>query len=203
MFAPTLTGVGERAHLAHRDINLSTHIEDVSNVLRWEELEDITLVGHSYGGAVVTGVAEAEAARISRLIYLDAFILEDGQSVMSLQPPARVAHYEGLVAGGDGWRLPHNPAAFYGVSDPADQAWLDRLSRPHPFACLTEPLALEGHYQGHRSYVWASDFPQGPFGQFADRVRADPAWDYAQLTGGHMLMVTTPDAVASALQSHL
>lgn len=202
VFTPTLTGVGERSHLASRDTTLSTHIEDVTGVLRWEDLRDVILVGHSYGGAVVTGVADREAARIARLVYLDAFILEHAQSVMSLQPPERVAHYERLVAEqGEGWCLPHNPAAFYGVTDGRDQAWLDRLSRPHPFACLTEPVSLAGVYLGPRSYVWARDFPQGPFGQFADRVRGDPTWDYAELTGGHMLMVTNPDAVTDGLNA--
>ena len=128
---PTLTGLAEWSHLASPEIDLNTHITNVVNTILWEDLHDITLVGPSYGGSVVTGVADRTADRINRLVYLDAFILEDGQSVMSLQPPHRVEYYDELVKHkGEGWKLPPNPAEFYGVDEPQDQKWLDDLSVP-------------------------------------------------------------------------
>ena len=87
VFTPTLTGLGERSHLLSREVNLETHIDDVVNLIRWEELSNIVLCGHSYGGVVVSGVADRVPDRIGALIYLDAFVLEDGRSVHDEVPP--------------------------------------------------------------------------------------------------------------------
>ncbi len=202
VFTPSLTGLAERRHLASPEVDLQTHIEDVARLIEWEDLHDVFLVGHSYGGAVVTGAADRVPERIGRLIYLDAFILRNGESVLSLQPPGRVAYYEKLVAEeGAGWLLPPNSAAFYGLTDPEDQEWVDARSRPHPFATIRQPIQLRTTAKPTfpRSYIWASDFAQGPFARFAERVRDDPSWDYREISGGHLLMVSHPDQVANAL----
>ena len=202
VLTPTLTGVGERSHLANRDIDLNTHVEDVCNVLRWEGLSNVTLVGHSYGGAVITGVADREAERIRCLLYLDAFILRDGESVISKQPPERAKHYEHVCKEqGDGWLVPPNPAEFYGLDDPHDCRWVDDNSVPHPYATLTQPLSLtrEGPTPFVRSYLFLSGFQPSPFVQFAERVRDDESWRYGELHAGHMAMVSHPRELASAL----
>src|SRR4029450_13175141 len=107
VFTPTLTGLGERAHLANPDIDLATHIQDVVSVLEFEDLKRVVLVGHSYGGMVITGVAERTAERLNHLVYLDAFVPRDGQSVADLVSPELAASFEeGVRLSGDGWRIP-------------------------------------------------------------------------------------------------
>src|ERR1700745_1432679 len=109
LFTPSYTGLGERAHLANPSIDLETHIQDVLNVIKYEDLRDVVLVGHSYGGMVATGVADRARDRISRLIYLDAFVPTDGQSLMDANPPATRQRMQELAKAGDGWRVPPNP----------------------------------------------------------------------------------------------
>ena len=89
VYAPSLTGLGERSHLLNKEVNLETHIQDILNLIKWERLKNITLVGHSYGGMVVSGVADKAYKQIKSLIYLDAFIPKDGQSLLDLMLPDR------------------------------------------------------------------------------------------------------------------
>src|SRR5687768_6397697 len=105
LFTPSYTGLGERAHLAHPNIDLETHITDVVNVLVFEDLRDIVLVAHSYGGVVGTGVADRARDRIRRLVYLDAFVPEDGKSFFDLTGQGQLMR----TAAVDGWRVPPNP----------------------------------------------------------------------------------------------
>src|ERR1700694_793721 len=102
LVTPTYTGLGERAHLANRSIDLETHIEDILNVIHYEDLRDIVLVGHSYGGMVATGVADRKRDIVRQLIYIDAFVPEDGQSLFDLSKTAA----QKLAESGDGWRVP-------------------------------------------------------------------------------------------------
>jgi len=202
VFTPSLSGVAEHSHTNSADINLDTHITDVANLLHWYDLEDVILVGHSYGGSVVTGAADRCQERLKALVYLDAFILEDGQSVMSMQPPHRVEYYDKLVAEqGEGWKLYPNSAEFYGLSDVADQKWIDALSRPQSFATFTQPISLQqsGSPPYQRCYIWASGFDPSPFVQFAERVRNDSQWIYREVPGGHMLMTSHPNEVVATL----
>jgi pimeloyl-ACP methyl ester carboxylesterase len=199
VFPVTLTGLGERSHLLTRDVNLETHIQDVCNVMRFEQLEGIVLVGHSYGGMVVTGVADRERDRISMLVYLDAFVPRHGQSVMDLQPPHRVEHYRKTAK--DGWRIPPQPAAFWKLTDPADIALTDELSVDHPLASLEQKLMLtDGKgYDGLRAFLWASQFVPSPFVQFADAIRNDPSWIYREIPSGHSMMMSHPAETADFL----
>ena len=104
---PTLTGLGDRSHLMSRSVNLQTHVQDVANLLHWEELNDIVLCGHSYGGMVITGVANRLAKRIKSLVYLDAFVPENGQAVLDFMPADRVEQfYESVREKGAGWLIP-------------------------------------------------------------------------------------------------
>src|SRR5215475_10010202 len=105
LVTPTCTGLGEREHLANPSIDLETHIQDMLNVIRYEDLRDIVLIGHSYGGMVATGVADRARDRIAQLIYLDAFVPRHGQSLFDLNAPARPG-MEASSKNGDGWRVP-------------------------------------------------------------------------------------------------
>src|SRR5438445_13579590 len=107
VFAPTLTGLGDRSHLSSPEVDLATHVQDVANVLFYEDLTDAILAGHSYGGMVVTGVAGRMPERLRRLVYLDAFVPEDGQSLFDLVGAERAASMRArAAANGDGWRVP-------------------------------------------------------------------------------------------------
>jgi len=121
LVTPTYTGLGERAHLANPSIDLETHIQDILNVIKYEDLRDVVLVGHSYGGMVATGVADRARDQISQLIYLDAFVPDDGQSLLDLNEPAR-SHMQQLAKSGDGWRVPPNPTPP--DTPPGDLEWL-------------------------------------------------------------------------------
>ncbi len=202
VYTPTLTGLGERAHLLGRKVDLDTHIADISMTLEVEELHDVVLVGHSYGGMVVTGAADRQHARIKHLIYLDGFVPEAGQSIMDLQPPERREYYRTVANDdGDGWRIPSPPASFWKLTDRQDLAWVDRLSVDHPLACLEQQIQLS-HPQGpvsSRSFIWASDFTPSPFEKFAAAARNDHRWRYREINSGHMMMVSHPMALAEIL----
>ncbi len=116
VFAPTLTGLGERSHLLSRDVGLDTHIADVANLMIWEDLRDIVLVGHSYGGAIVRHVADKMPDRIRSLVYLDAFVPENGKAVFDYLPDNGETLRELTVVHGDGWKVPPIPASVFGVN---------------------------------------------------------------------------------------
>ena len=200
LFTPTYTGLGERAHLAHKGIDLETHIADVLGVLQYEDLRDIVLLGHSYGGMVATGVADRAADRVSRLVYLDAFVPRDGQALMDLvTPEARAARRKAMDAGGDGWLIPPNPLAPDTSAE--DVAWAGPLRRMQPAQTFMQPIRLSGQVDElRRTYIYCrrksgEDF----FRQFADRLRADRAWQYFELDASHSPHITAPRELAALL----
>jgi len=199
--APTLTGLGERAHLATPEVDLDTHIADVLGVLTCEELNDVVLCGHSYGGMVITGTAYRAADRIGSLVYLDAFLPEDGQALFDLVPEARRDAFIAAAEAGEGWRVPPLTAAQWGVTDPQDQAWLDRLFVPHPIATMRQPVRRTGDWEriAKRTYVLATEYDPSPFHKFAAAVKDDPRWRSAALPCHHMLPVSMPGEVAQVL----
>lgn len=201
VFAPTLTGLGERVHLASREVTLDTHIDDVLGVLKYEELEGIVLCGHSYGGMVITGVADRASDLIASLVYLDAFLPGDGQALVELISEPRRETFLAAAAAGDGWRIPPPSAADWGVTDSGEQAWLDRLWTPFPLACIRQPIELSGAGAriGKRTYVLCTEYDPSPFQKFAAAVRDDPEWRSAQLPCHHMVNVSMADEVAQVL----
>lgn len=203
VFTPTLTGVGERSHLLTRDVDLNTHIDDISQVLEFEDLSDVILVGHSYGGMVVTGAADRQRERTRTLVYLDAFLPTNGQSIMDLQPPDRIGHYRQVAAEkGDGWRIPPPPATFWKLIDPDQITWFDAHSVDHPLASLEQKIELINDDQPpvRRAYIWASGFTPSPFEKFAAIARDDPAWMYREIDAGHMMMVSHPVELSDLLE---
>ena len=127
VFTPTLTGLADRAHLLTPEVNLMTHVQDVVGLIQSEELEDIVLCGHSYGGMVITGVAEALRSRIDAMVYLDAFVPEPQQSLVDAMPEDR--REKARLAFGSNWRIPSPSAASWKITSPEDQAWVDRRTR--------------------------------------------------------------------------
>jgi len=202
VITPTLTGLGERAHLGTPETNLDTHISDVTAAIEAEEMENAILCGHSYGGIVITGAADRIADRLSALVYLDAFIPDDGQSMQDLLPPERRAQAEKVVAErGDGWLVPARSAESFDVADAADRDWVDRRCVAHPFGTMKQGVSLTGAWENvpHKSYIKAEGYKRSPFGRYADRVRNDPAWSYIETDCGHDVMVDDPDWLSGVL----
>jgi pimeloyl-ACP methyl ester carboxylesterase len=201
--APTLTGLGERAHLLRPGIDLDTHVADVAAVLHYEDLRDVILVGHSYGGMVITGVADRALDRVGHLVYLDAAVPRDGESLAELAAPlidaarasARIVDGVELVLFPGTEPLPH-----YGVTDPDDVAWLSARLTPHPLACFTQPLRLKDEAAvlalPQTQIVCTSTLPFRDPARLAPAQAAGRVWD---VDTGHDLMITEPDAVASLL----
>ena len=199
LVTPSYTGLGERAHLANPSIDLETHIEDVLNVIKYEDLRDIVLLGHSYGGMVATGVADRARDRVTQLIYLDAFVPRDGQSLLDLNEPSRQRMQE-LAKTGDGWRVPPMPTPP-GTSA-ADVEWLTARRVDMPIKCFEMKLKLQnGELTLPRSYVYATRItPADTFGQFAKRTKSEAGWRNYEIDASHSPNVTAPEALMALLE---
>ena len=198
-FSPTYTGLGERSHLARPDIDLTTHIQDVLNVLDFEDLKDIVLLGHSYGGMVATAVADKAGGRIGRVIYLDAFAPKNGQSLFDLLGPQGEANMRaGAAKEGDGWRIPPIPAPP--DTSPEDVAWTAPRRRPQPLKTFEQRIQLTSAELPPRHYIYAKKFRPGDvFRQFADRARSEPGWTYHEIDASHNPHITCPDVLMALL----
>lgn len=200
VFTPTLTGIGERSHLLSPEVNLETHISDVVNLIRWEELSNVVLCGHSYAGAVVSGVADRVPERIGALIYLDAFVLEDGESVHDYLPPDhRNRQLEGARLQGDGWKAPPIPAAAFNVNA-KDAAWMDRQCTMHPLAAFQQPLRLGGGIDAVNevTYILATRHEESPFMPSYERAKAR-GWKTIDIACGHDAMLDMPEELTAIL----
>jgi len=202
VYTPTLTGLGERSHLLSADVDLDLHITDVVGVLHYEDLSDVILVGHSYGGMVITGTADRAADRIGRLVYLDAANPVDGQSLVDVAGPIieAVRPFGRVIDGVELVLLPPDAAMLYGVTDPADLAWMaDRLTG-HPWPCFEQPLRLtnQAELSAIPAYhiVCTSTLATRDPELIEDARARGRLWD---IDTGHDLMITEPAAVAEAL----
>jgi pimeloyl-ACP methyl ester carboxylesterase len=202
VFTPTLTGQGERAHLFSGAVNLSTHIEDVLGVFRFERLDDVVLAGHSYGGMVITGVADRIADKVKALAYLDAFVPEDGQSLFDINIPANTQRFIQGAGTLGGLAVPAPPATYFGVNA-ADAPTVDALATPFPLGCFTEKLKLSGAYASVQKhlYVHGTVLPrESPFKPFYERALA-AGWSAQALACGHHLMLDEPEKTAELLET--
>ena len=199
-FSPTYTGLGERAHLARPEVDLSTHIEDVLAVLEFENLTDVTLLGHSYGGMVATGVADKARERIARIVYIDAFAPNDGQSLFDLVGPKTEGNMRaGATMEGDGWRLPINPMPP--DTAPEDVAWASPRRRSQPIRTFEQKLKLESKEPPPpRHYIYATrNGPGDVFRQFSTRAKSEAGWKSYELDCSHNPHITCPDALMALL----
>jgi pimeloyl-ACP methyl ester carboxylesterase len=197
---PTLTGLGERAHLASPSIDLETHIADIVGLLEMEDLANVVLVGHSYAGAVITGVADRAATRLNRLIYLDAFVPEHGKCMLDYWPPGPRRELE-LRAAPSGFVEP-TPLPAYGVTKPQDLAWAEPRIRPHPLATWLQPLRLvHGETTLPRAYIRCTNPARPVFDRFSRKLRGDPKWTYREIDAGHDSMIADPKGTADLLRA--
>jgi pimeloyl-ACP methyl ester carboxylesterase len=200
VFAPTLTGVGERSHLLSSQITLDTHIDDIVNLIHWEELSNVVLCGHSYGGSVVSGVVDRIPDRIGAVVYLDAFLLDNGECVHDALPAAqRALQLELAQSVGDGWKVPPIPAEVLNVN-PADREWVNRQCTMHPLATFQQPLKLSGVSARtiHTTFILATGFADSPFPPSCDRARVR-GWTTLTIDCGHDVMLDRPDEVTRIL----
>ena len=200
VFTPTLTGLAERSHLLTPDIDLDTHILDVVNEMKWRELGDVVLVGHSYGGMVISGVAEQMEKSISSFVFLDAFFPESGQALVDLAAPAVRDGF--LAAKRNGaTTIPPRSAAMFKVND-NDRAWVDAQCTPQPIECVLQKVALTGAREriAKKAYIRATGYPNPPFDLGLGKARARN-WRSYEVACGHDVMLDEPDRLAEILQS--
>ncbi|HEX7856533.1 MAG TPA: alpha/beta fold hydrolase [Sphingobium sp.] len=203
VFSPSLTGCGDRKHTITPEVNLDTHITDVVNLLDYDDMTDVILVGHSYGGMVITGVADRAAHRLRELVYLDAAHPVDGESLRMNAPRQIEPTYAGMQVV-DGAELVMFPmpgmAAFFGITDPADAEWLEARLTPHPWKCFDQPLRLTNGDASRR--VRRTNINCTPSLQNSEpdaRARQTDGDRNFEIDTGHDLMVTEPRKVADML----
>jgi pimeloyl-ACP methyl ester carboxylesterase len=199
VFAPTLTGLGERKHLASDAIDLDTHITDVINEIDMEGLNNIHLVGWSYGGMVATGVLALVEDRIKSMIYLDAFVPENGKALVDYaEEPAREAF---LKAKAEMKPIAPIPLRVFGVNDPAVAAYVEPRLAMHPWRCMFQPVkALEEHPKDiPHTYIRCKGFDPSPFKEFLTKFEKDSRWDTHVLKTSHVAPLTDPKGTTALL----
>jgi pimeloyl-ACP methyl ester carboxylesterase len=201
VYTPTLTGIGERKHLLSRSIDLETHIEDVLSVIDYEDLDGFVLVGHSYGGMVVTGVADRVPDKITSLVYLDAFVPENGQSLFGLIPAAAPRPDRPAVPAVEDWLTPPLPPDAFGPPSKESLDFFNRKTGPQPTACFTQPVQLTGGIDRIRrkTYIYANDPQPTTFTQFYEKLKARPGWEVHTLPCTHMVQNDMPDELTALL----
>jgi pimeloyl-ACP methyl ester carboxylesterase len=186
-WTPTLTGLGERVHLAGGSVNLDTHIEDIANVLLYEQLNDVVLCGYSYAGMVITGVADRMPERIAKLVYVDAFVPEDGNSWWDLA--------------GEQYRqfaIQHSSADGFGVAPPEGR---DGRCVAHPFGAFRQSIRLTGRWKEVREkvFIYATGWSETPFTSTYERLRNDAAWRVTSVATGHNVIGEAPGEFLSVV----
>jgi pimeloyl-ACP methyl ester carboxylesterase len=208
VYTPTLTGLGERSHLMNRMVNLETHVQDIVNVIRWEQLSDIVLCGHSYGGMVISGVVDKVPETIRALVYLDAFVASNGRSLMDFLPAQLQAGLaDDARNNGDGYLVTPIPAEVFKVNE-RDAPWVDQMCVKHPLACFQQKASPTGAIDRvtNRLFILATGWPppgtmveESPFVSISERLKGDPSWRVVSLPCGHDVMLDMPEELARLL----
>jgi pimeloyl-ACP methyl ester carboxylesterase len=199
VYAPSLTGLADRSHLMSKDINLDTHITDIVNLVKWKDLTDVCLVAHSYGGWPVSGAIEQALDRIASVVFVDAFLPEDGQRGFDFASEfSRKALLEAVAKGEAGRPAPK--AEMFKVNE-ADRAWVDSKLTPQPNGVALQPIRLTGAREKvvRKAYIRAPLYPQPAFDAAYARTKADPTWRTYEVDGGHDVMVDRPDRLTEIL----
>ena len=199
VYTPTLTGLGERSHLMSGLITLDTHITDVVNVVRWENLQDFVLVGHSYGGWVISGVAEQAEGKISSIVFLDAFMPENGMRVLDTNSPRSRAEIEQAMKRAEVSR-PAPPASTWNVNE-KDQPWVNEKFTAQPIGVAFTPLRLTGARDRvpRKTYVRAKGYDNPNFESYYAKVKSDRSWRTNEVPCGHEMMIDMPERTAEIL----
>jgi len=203
--AVTLTGLGERSHLLTPEVSLQTHVDDVVNFLKFQDLREVILVGHSYSGMVIGCASHRVPERIAHLVYLDAFVPENGKSLFDLQVERfRKMLQELAKAEGEGWKIPalDPKSETLGITDENDVEWLRSKLTAHPLRTLSEPAILGNPDADKipRTYIFCTgNPPDGSFPRIAKQVKGRADWRYMELVSSHSAMITAPELLSEKL----
>lgn len=205
VFSPSLTGLADRAHLFGAQVSLATHVEDVVRLIEWEALDGCVLVGHSYGGNVLSGVADRLRERVAHYVFLDAVVPPDGARRWRWadfnNDADRQARMLAIAGAGAGVAVPAPPPEVFGIADPAQLAWVRDHLTPMPAGTYLGEIALErGASKGlRRTYIAVTDPPFPSMMPTYARLRDDPSWQWRTLATGHDAMVSAPGPLADLL----
>jgi pimeloyl-ACP methyl ester carboxylesterase len=199
VFTPTMTGLGACSHLLSKDVNITTHITDIANFIKWENLSDIVLVGHSYGGIMISGVAEQMADKVSSIVFLDAFMPENGDSLAEKAAPFFKDLLAKAQANGD-VALKAPPAKLFGVEG-ADGAWVESKCTPQPLATYFEKASYTGGREkiAKKAFIRAKGYASPAFDANLANCKANSAWKTHEMATGHDAMVTQPQELTDIL----
>ena len=202
VYTPTLTGLGERSHLLSDTIDLRVFIQDVVNVIEYEDLTDVILVGHSFGGLPLIGAADRVPQRLRQLVFLDSVVLDHGQTAFSrLSPEIVASRIRQAIESSDGLTIPVPPASAFGVDDPAQAALLERNCTPHPLRTFDDPMVHKGPIGADlpKLYIQCTDPVYAPLQGSREFVRSLPGWTWDEIRTGHDAMISAPAALAQML----
>lgn len=200
VYTPTLTGLGERSHLVNKSIGLDTHILDIVQLLEYEDLDEVILVGHSYGGLVIGGVTEIVSHRVRRLVFLDAYIPQDNKSAFDIIPGLETIYKERrLMKEGREWLVASYTPEEFGVTDPDDIEWMSTRLSPMPWHSHDQPIRITDSQAKNvpKSFICFSEFGHSQF----NSQKSKEGWDYHELIRGHDAMITDPKELGELLES--
>ncbi len=199
VFAPTLTGLADRSHLLSDRLTLDTHIADIANLMEWEDLSEVILCGHSYAGFVLAGVVERRLPTIAAVVFVDAYVPRDGQSMFDVATPSSRASLELAIKNGDAVRQPPRAETF-NVNE-RDRAWVDARMTPQPVAVAMQKVRLSGAMEKvpRKAYVRATGYPNATFDRHLAEVRQRQGWQTFEVPSGHDVMIDRPDTLADIL----
>lgn len=204
VYTPTLSGMAENKNMLDSTINLETHITDIVNLIVNQDLHHVILVGHSYGGVVISGVADRIPERLEKLVYLDALLVENGQSALSVNPKENRDIFTKAAMDFDhGLSIPAPSSTWFGVTDSTDVKWTNERLTNQPYKTFTQPVALKHPYGNHLHLIYiACRNPElAVLEQFADKTKKSKAWKYYELKTGHDAMISMPNELATLLSS--
>ncbi len=197
--APTLTGIGERKHLAHPSVDLKTHVEDVLNTIFYEELDDIILVGHSYGGMVITGVADKIPEKIKKLVYVAAVLPMNGESMFDAVGPEISSALFNSAQEYNKWLVPPGTPQSYGIDIPEEVKWFNSMSTPHPLKSFQQKLFFKTSSFREMNKVYVRCLQDSALTSMATRAK-DMQIPIYEIDTGHFPMLTYPDALVRLLE---
>jgi pimeloyl-ACP methyl ester carboxylesterase len=200
VLAPTLTGCGPNVHMVGKGVDLETHIKDIANLLFYDDLNDVILVGHSYAGMIIGTAAMRAAGRVRALVYLDAYVIEPGKTGFDIWSPERLAVAKAAMARGEMFRPPFEPE-FLGITDLKLAAWIRARLTPHPLATYDQAIEDDrvANAKLPRLYIACTSGPTAPiFAPTVARVKAE-GWDVNELATGHNAMMLEPEKLAGML----
>ncbi len=201
VYAPTLTGLAERAHVKPDQVTLNSHIEDVAGLMRFEDLQDVLVVGHSYGGMVITGAADREIGRVAGMVYVDAFLPQSNQSLWDLAGPEAMAAQMAAAQAHDGGKSVPRPNIP--TRDDSGSAKFQAMFTAHPVGCMSEKFVSvrprEERSWPRRHYVLCNQYKGSVFHRFAQQVQADPGWEYSEFDALHDVVRADPELTAGRI----